>query len=119
MSDVDLEDRQRVDRWLEESQYLLGRLIPGYIDDRERLKTRLDASEGDCDRLRHEVENLRREVGSLIAELQYHRNEQASTAEAFAAVLGQLSDLQKPLNDVHRRLQNVQAPAMNGVYSHA
>ena len=32
-----LEDRQRVDRWLEESQYLLGRLIPGYLDDRDRL----------------------------------------------------------------------------------
>ena len=34
---ADLEDRQRVDRWLEESQYLLGRLIPGYLEDRERL----------------------------------------------------------------------------------
>ena len=119
MSDVDLEDRQRVDRWLEESQYLLGRLIPGYIEDRERLKMRLDASEADCDRLRHEIESLRREVGSLIAELQHHRNEQAATAEAFAAVLGQLTDLQKPLTEVHRRLQNVQAPAMNGAYSHA
>jgi len=119
MSDVDLEDRQRVDRWLEESQYLLGRLIPGYIEDRERLKMRLDASEADCDRMRHEIENLRREVASLIAELQHHRNEQSATAEAFAAVLGQLSDLQKPLSEVHRRLQNVQSPAMNGAYSHA
>ncbi len=119
MSEVDLEDRQRVDRWLEESQYLLGRLIPGYIDDRERLKTRLDASETDCDRLRHEIESLRREVASLIAELQHHRNEQAATADAFAAVLGQLSDLQKPLNEVQRRLQSTQAPVTNGVYTHA
>jgi DNA repair exonuclease SbcCD ATPase subunit len=119
MSEIDLEDRQRVDRWLEESQYLLGRLIPGYLDERERLKTRLAGSEADCDRLRHELEGLRREVASLVAELQHHRNEQASTAEAFAAVLGQLSDLQKPLNEVHRRLQSVHAPVMNGVYSHA
>jgi hypothetical protein len=120
MTDVDLEDRQRVDRWLEESQYLLGRLIPGYIDDRERLKTRLTSSEEESDRLRHEIEGLRREVASLLAELQHHRNEQAATAEAFAAVLGQLSDLQKPLTEVHRRLQSVHVPAMNGgVYSHA
>ena len=119
MSEVDLEDRQRLDRWLEESQYLLGRLIPGYLDDRERLKARLLGSEADCDRLRHEVEGLRREVASLVAELQHHRNEQAATAEAFAAVLGQLSDLQKPLTEVHRRLQTVHSPAINGAYSHA
>jgi hypothetical protein len=119
MSEIDLEDRQRVDRWLEESQYLLGRLIPGYLDERERLKTRLAGSEADCDRLRHELEGLRREVASLVAELQHHRNEQAATAEAFSVVLGQLSDLQKPLNEVHRRLQSVHAPVMNGVYTHA
>ena len=119
MSEVDLEDRQRLDRWLEESQYLLGRLIPGYLDDRERLKARLLGSEADCDRLRHEVEGLRREVASLVAELQHHRNEQAATAEAFAAVLGQLSDLQKPLTEVHRRLQTQHSTTINGAYSHA
>lgn len=119
MSEVDLEDRQRVDRWLEESQYLLGRLIPGYLDDRERLKARLAGSEADSERLRHEVEGLRREVASLVAELQHHRNEQAATAEAFAAVLSQLSDLQKPLTEVHRRLQSsAHSPAINGAYSH-
>jgi len=119
MSEVDLEDRQRLDRWLEESQYLLGRLIPGYLDDRERLKARLLGSEADCDRLRHEVEGLRREVASLVAELQHHRNEQAATAEAFAAVLGQLSDLQKPLTEVHRRLRTQHSTTINGAYSHA
>src|SRR5207247_984197 len=83
------EDRQRVDRWLEESQYLLGRLIPGYLEDRERLKARLAGSEADCQRLRLEVDGLRREVSGLLAELQHQRNEQAATAETFATVLGQ------------------------------
>lgn len=114
---ADLEDRQRVDRWLEESQYLLGRLIPGYLDDRERLKARLTGSETECERLRLEVDALRREVAGLVAELQHHRNEQAATAEAFAAVLGQLNDLQKPLSDVHRRLQGAHAPAFNGAHA--
>jgi hypothetical protein len=116
---TNLEDRERVDRWLEESQYLLGRLIPGYLDDRERLKTRLAGSEEDCQRLRLEVDGLRREVSSLVAELQHHRNEQTATAETFAAVLGQLSDLQKPLVEVHRRLQAVHAPPLNGAHAHA
>ena len=30
------DERQRVDRWLEESQYLIGRLIPAYLEDRDR-----------------------------------------------------------------------------------
>jgi hypothetical protein len=120
MSEVDLEDRQRVDRWLEESQYLLGRLVPGYLDDRERLKARLAGSEADSERLRHEVEGLRREIASLVAELQQQRNEQAATAEAFASVLGQLSDLQKPLTEVHRRLQSgAHSLTINGAYPHA
>ena len=77
-----LEDRQRVDRWLEESQYLLGRLIPGYLEDRERLKARLAGSEADCQRLRLEVDGLRREVSGLLAELQHQRNERGKRSES-------------------------------------
>ena len=116
---ADLEDRQRVDRWLEESQYLLGRLIPGFLDDRERLKARLVGAEADNDRLRLEVDGLRREVAGLLTELQHHRTEQAATAEAFSAVLGQLKDLHKPLTEVQRRLQAVHAPPLNGAHAHA
>jgi hypothetical protein len=117
---AELEDRQRVDRWLEESQYLLGRLIPGYLDDRERLKSRLVAAEQDADRMRQELDGLRREIAALAGELVHQRNEQAATAEAFAAVLGQLNDLQKPLTEVHRRLQTVYSTGvMNGVHAHA
>ena len=117
---ADLEDRQRVERWLEESQYLLGRLIPGYLDDRERLKTRLASSEQDCERLRLEADGLRRELSVLAAEVQHYRNEQGATAEAFAAVLGQLNDLQKPLSEMQRRLQAVQnGPPLNGAHTHA
>src|SRR5262249_59735034 len=91
MSEVDLEDRQRLDRWLEESQYLLGRLIPGYLDDRERLKMRLVGSEADCDRLRHEIEGLRREVASLVGELPHHGHQQAAAAGGFAVAPQQLT----------------------------
>jgi len=117
---AELEDRQRVDRWLEESQYLLGRLIPGYLDDRDRLRSRLASAEQDADRLRQEIDGLRREIATLAAELQQHRDEQAATADAFAVVMGQLNDLQKPLSEVHRRLQSAHAPgSMNGAHVHA
>jgi hypothetical protein len=109
-----LEDRQRVDRWLEESQYLLGRLIPGYLDDRDRLRVRLVSAEAEADRLRQEIEALRRDLAGLQGELQYQRSEQTAAAEAFASVLNQLTELQKPLGEVHRRLAAVQPGIMSG-----
>jgi hypothetical protein len=112
-----LEDRQRVDRWLEESQYLLGRLIPGYLDDRDRLRVRLVSAEAESDRLRQEVEALRRDLAGLQSELQYQRGEQSAAAEAFASVLNQLTELQKPLGEVHRRLASVQPGMINGVHA--
>jgi hypothetical protein len=112
-----LEDRQRVDRWLEESQYLLGRLIPGYLDDRDRLRVRLVSAEAESDRLRQEIEALRRDLAGLQSELQYQRSEQSAAAEAFASVLNQLTELQKPLGEVHRRLASVQPGMINGVHA--
>jgi hypothetical protein len=112
-----LEDRQRVDRWLEESQYLLGRLIPGYLDDRDRLRVRLVSAEAESDRLRQEIAALRRDLAGLQGELQYQRSEQTAAAEAFAAVLNQLTELQKPLGEVHRRLAASQPGMINGVHA--
>jgi hypothetical protein len=112
-----LEDRQRVDRWLEESQYLLGRLIPGYLDDRDRLRVRLVSAEAESDRLRQEMEALRRDLAGLQGELQYQRSEQTAAAEAFASVLNQLTELQKPLGEVHRRLAAEQPGMINGVHA--
>ena len=84
MSEVDLEDRQRVDRWLEESQYLLGRLIPGYIDDRERLKTRLTSSEEESDRLRHEIEGK-------LSQSDFHAAMTSSVRHMYGAIMGQFA----------------------------
>jgi predicted nuclease with TOPRIM domain len=100
-----LEDRQRIDRWIEESQYLIGRLIPSLLDDRDRLRGKLEAAEQEGARLRQEALDLRKEVGDLQSETQYFRNEHTAMAEAVAGVLEHLSHVQKPLNDVHRRLQ--------------
>jgi hypothetical protein len=109
-----LEDRQRVDRWLEESQYLIGRLIPAHLDDRDRLRARLEASEQDNQRVKLELGEARREIAELRAELEFHRGERASVAETFNAIVDQLASLQKPVNDISRRLHNGQ-PLTSGV----
>ena len=108
-----LDDRTRVDRWLEESQYLIGRLIPAFLEDRDRLKGKLDASEQEGERLRHELGELRREVANLHHELQFFRGEHAAAAEAASGVINQLADALKPLNEMYHRLQ-VASPAGAG-----
>jgi hypothetical protein len=103
-----MEDRQRIDRWVEESQYLIGRMIPGLLDDRERMRGKLDAAEHECRKLREELAELRKEVSELRGEAQFFRNEHAAIAEALSGVLEHLGQVQKPLHDVYRRLQVAQ-----------
>jgi hypothetical protein len=103
-----VEDRQRIDRWIEESQYLIGRVIPGALGDRDRLRSKLEAAEQEAAKLRQEVVDLRKEVSDLQSETQYFRNEHAALAEALSGVLDHLGHVQKPLNDVYRRLQVAQ-----------
>ena len=105
-----MEERQRVDRWIEESQYLIGRMIPGLLDDRERIRARLETAEQRCGKLREEVLELRKEVSELRAEALFFRSEHAAIAETLSGIVVHLGHVQKPLNDVYRRLQ-VSPPA--------
>lgn len=108
-----LEDRQRVDRWIEESQYLIGRMIPGLLDDRERLKGKLEAADQEGAKLRQEIGELRKEVSDLQSETQFFRSEHVAMADALREVIDHMSQIQKPLNDVHRRLQVTQPAAFS------
>jgi hypothetical protein len=99
-----LEDRQRVDRWLEESQYLIGRLVPAYLDDRDRMRSRLDVVEQDNERLRTELVEARREISELRGDLEFHRAERVSVADSFGAIVEHLAALQKPINEISRRV---------------
>src|SRR5687768_11166586 len=102
-----LENRQRIDRWLEESQYLIGRLVPAYLEDRDRARGRLDVVEQDNERLRIELAEARREIGELRGDLEFHRSERVSIADSFGAIMEHLAALQKPVNDITRRVQAV------------
>jgi hypothetical protein len=106
-----LEDRQRVDRWLEESQYLVGRIVPAYLDDRDRARARLEMVEQDNERLRTELGEARREITELRGDLDFHRAERANVADSFGAIVEHLAALQQPMNDVSRRLHTVTSGA--------
>ena len=99
-----IEDRQRVDRWLEESQYLIGRMIPAYLDDRDRLRARIETVEEDNTRLRAELAEARREIAQLCGEVDFHRGERNRVAENFRAIMEHLTALQGPVNEITSRL---------------
>ena len=100
-------DRQRVDRWLEEGQYLVGRLIPAYLDDRERVRGRLETVEADNERLRIELADCRREIAELRGDLDAHRTERTRVAESFHAIVEHLTALQAPITEVSSRLHAI------------
>jgi predicted nucleic acid-binding Zn-ribbon protein len=102
-----VEDRQRLERWLDDGQYMLGRVVPSLVEERDRLKLRAEAAEDEIARLRHEILDLRKVITDLNGEGQYMRQEQAAIAETVGVLMGQLAELQRPLHDVHRRIQTV------------
>jgi len=102
-----VEERQRLERWLEDGQFMLGRIVPSLIEERDRLRARAEAAEEHCERLRQELNELHKTVTDLHSERQYIRQEQAAIAESIGTLLSQLTDLQRPLHDAHRRLLSV------------
>jgi hypothetical protein len=83
----------------------IGRLIPAYLEDRDRVRSRLEGADQECDRLRQEVGELRRELGILQAEVQYYRGEHQAAAEVFSSMISHLAEMQKPMQETYRRLQ--------------
>src|SRR5262249_21912876 len=79
---------------------------------RERLRGKLEAAEQECARLRQEIGELRKEVADLQSETTFFRGEHAAMAEALREVIEHVSQVQRPLNDVFRRLQVTQ-PALS------
>jgi hypothetical protein len=102
------EERQRVDQWIKESQHLLGRIIPGLFEDRDRLRNKVEEAEQERERLRREIGELQKQVSDIQSETRHFRSEYAAMAEALGAVLEHMDQIQKPVRDVYQRLRLVQ-----------
>ncbi len=107
------EARQQIERWLEESQYVLGRMIPGVLEENRRLRDRAQAAEQDCERTRGEMASLHRENGELQAELnalrvqqEHLRDQHAALADVVGRAAHHLSQLVSPINELVARVQS-------------
>jgi uncharacterized protein (DUF3084 family) len=99
------ETRQRVDRWMEETQYLLGRAVPELLDQRDRLRTRGDLAEQERDKLRQELNVLQEEMSALREENLRYRNEQVEASQSLGAMMDHVNQLLQPMNALVNRLQ--------------
>jgi hypothetical protein len=99
------ETRQRVERWMEEGQYLLGRIIPGLLEKHDAMRTRADAAEQTLERLRLETTCLQDQVNALTQENQTLRKEHAEIREVFGKVREQMAQMLQPISDIVQRLQ--------------
>jgi len=113
--------RQQVERWIEESQYLLGRVIPSVFDDNQRLRERAAASDAECDRMREEIATVRRELHEVQLELSGLRGQnddlrsQQAVAESLSRAVHHMTELMQPMNEMVTRLHVVQ-PAVESAY---
>jgi hypothetical protein len=108
-----LEDTQRVTRWIGETQDLLGRVIPAMLEERDHLRHTLEAREHECERLRGELGEFRRNLAGLQSELDTLQGERVAVSEAFGGVVDLLGQLQRPLGEIARRLQGAPPVTVN------
>ena len=116
MSHVEMgvtDDRPRVDRWIEDSQYVIGRLIPGLLDDRDRWRAKAQAADEEIERLRRELGDARRDVVQLEAEKREWHGEHAAIAAAFNRAMEHLTHLREPLGELAKRLEPTQVSTVD------
>ena len=101
-------DRERVEQWVQDSQYVIGRLIPGLLEDRDRWRMKADASDQENERLRYEIDMMRKEIAERESERQQMTSEQAAIAASFNRVMEHLTQIQQPLSDAAHRLRTLQ-----------
>ena len=99
------ETRERIDRWIGEGQYLTSRLLPGLLQEHERLRSGVEAAERELEKLKHDINGLRKEMTGLRNENQYFRTSRAETADACSKIINQMIHL---LNEMSQALRVTQ-----------
>jgi len=95
------EERQRLTRWMEESQHQISFMIPRLLDDHDHFSEKLEASEQESARLRDELSELKRQIGALQSETESLRHEHAAIGEALSTALEYSGQIQKSLEELH------------------
>ncbi len=85
-----VETRQRLIKWIEEGQSLLGQ-FPRLLEETERLQAEASGVEKECERLREENAALRKEQEEIVG--------------AFGKLL---TEMLRPMNEMMQKLRGTQ-----------
>ena len=85
------ETRQRILKWIEEGQSLLS-LLPGLLEDTERVHAQVAAAEQECERLRQENAGLRKEQDEIVG--------------AFGKLM---AEMLRPMNEMMQKIRGTQS----------
>jgi hypothetical protein len=103
ITDPVAETRRQIDQWTRDSQDILGRVIPGLVEQCVTLARRAESAEGSSVRLNREMEDLQGEVTKLRSEIDRLRRERVEMAEA---VERGVSDMARLASDLLGRIKS-------------
>jgi predicted nuclease with TOPRIM domain len=93
----------QVMRWVEAGPTVLDS-VRGMLREHTKLKMIVEATQDECERLRHQDAQLRAEIRRLTAEAERVHKERAESAQWFAAMM----------NEASGRLRGEHSPAGSG-----
>lgn len=111
-----VESRERVARWIEEGQYVVGRVIPGLLDQHERLRGTAELAERECMKLREEINELGKQIGWLQSENRHLLQERVDAVEKINEFRKHVGWLQSEKQRLLQEREDI-AGAINKVWS--
>jgi uncharacterized coiled-coil DUF342 family protein len=99
------EARQRIARWVEEGQRLLGQVLPELLEELGRLRRRADELEQANARLRQELTELQHTLHGLRLENQVLRRERSEIEDGLARLVAHTSQMLAPMNEMLARFR--------------
>jgi chromosome segregation ATPase len=94
MDETPTTDRDRITRWIQDGQQILG-LLPGLVEQHEKSRARAADVEQEIEKLRHDVAELRLENQQL-------RTERDEMADAFNKLM---NDVVTPMHEIAAKIK--------------
>jgi chromosome segregation ATPase len=83
---------RRLEQWIQDGEYVCGRLIPELLRQHESLVAQAEAADRECERLRLEIGEARNELSGIRGENEQLRAERADIAGTLERQIGLITD---------------------------
>jgi hypothetical protein len=102
-------DEARMLAWVQEGQHVFQHVLPAVIDERDALKTQLQAVTRRCEELQRENEGLRAETARTVADHRQLEQGHADIVNSVGQFLSQLTHVLEPMRVLADKLGQARA----------